>query len=476
MLQSFNDRLKGPFTWIVVISISFIFVISGMSFFFTNFGRSSSYIAKVGDNEISIQQFQQYAQQATTEAQKRQVLDQMINQYLLLADSQRHDIVVSKLALQSAIFTNPMFFNEKGEFSSDKLQQVAGYLGGMSRLEQIVSQNIQASLISKTITETSFISEYENKILANIYSVIKNIEYIKISPKDLEKGISVNKNELKSYYESHKSQYMAPAKLEISYLVVSKDDFKTSANVSEQQIRAYYNDNRDLFNKFDNKAKDSIKKIIQNRQALEKFNTLTQNIDAEKFLQLEKLKKSTKANITDNSNKDIQGLTNSMFFETNAKYKSIAISDTKVLVYHADKLIPKAQQSFDQVKDKVTKAYLEQFSEELANKKAMQIQDDLNKSVKIKQSFTKASIEANTDKFPKDLTDFILANDNTNYHSYRTKNNDIYIYKVTSIKPKNTKDNQIPAQVLNAYKQEELSFYLQTIKQDIPVKVDYKNI
>lgn len=29
MLQFFNDRLKGPFTWIVVISISFIFVISG---------------------------------------------------------------------------------------------------------------------------------------------------------------------------------------------------------------------------------------------------------------------------------------------------------------------------------------------------------------------------------------------------------------------------------------------------------------
>ena len=49
MLQSFNDRLKGPFTWIIVISISFIFVISGMSFFFTSFGGSSSYVAKIGD-------------------------------------------------------------------------------------------------------------------------------------------------------------------------------------------------------------------------------------------------------------------------------------------------------------------------------------------------------------------------------------------------------------------------------------------
>ena len=97
-----------------------------------------------------------------------------------------------------------------------------------------------------------------------------------------------------------KINYMMPAKLELSYLIVSKDDFKTAANVSEQQISAYYNNNRDLFNKFDSKAKESIKKILRNRQALEKFNSLTQNIDAQKFSQFEKqVKESTKANITD---------------------------------------------------------------------------------------------------------------------------------------------------------------------------------
>ena len=184
-----------------------------------------------------------------------------------------------------------------------------------------------------------------------------------------------------------------------------------------------------------------------------------------------KLKNQQKLILQINSNKDIQNLSNSIFFTTNDKYKSIAISDNEVLVYKLNKSVPRTQQSFEQVKDKVIKAYTKQMSEELADKKAMQIQNDLNKSVKIKQSFMKASIDADTDKFPEDLTDFILANDNTNYHIYKTKNNAIYIYKVTSIKPKNTKDNQIPAQVLNAYKQEELNFYLQTIKQNIPVKV-----
>ncbi|MBK2143363.1 SurA N-terminal domain-containing protein, partial [Francisella tularensis] len=164
MLQSFNDRLKGPFTWIVVISISFIFVISGMTFFFTNIG-SRAYVAKVGDNEISSQQFQQYAQSATTEEQKRAILSQMIDQYLILADAQRHDIVVSKLALQSAIFTNPMFFDKDGKFSAEKLKQVVAYLGGMDKLEQILAQNIQATIIPKTIVDTSIVTDYDTKLL-----------------------------------------------------------------------------------------------------------------------------------------------------------------------------------------------------------------------------------------------------------------------------------------------------------------------
>lgn len=188
MLQSLNDRLKGPFTWIVVISISFIFVISGMTFFFTNIG-SRAYVAKVGDNEISSQQFQQYAQSATTEEQKRAILSQMIDQYLILADAQRHDIVVSKLALQSAIFTNPMFFDKDGKFSAEKLKQVVAYLGGMDKLEQILAQNIQATIIPKTIVDTSIVTDYDTKLLNSIYSVNKYIDYLKVSPTDFKSQI-----------------------------------------------------------------------------------------------------------------------------------------------------------------------------------------------------------------------------------------------------------------------------------------------
>lgn len=479
MLQSFNGRLKGPFTWIVVISISFIFVLSGMSMLFTNMGGSKSYVAKVGDNEISSQQFQQYAQQeqATTADAKKQVLDKVVNQYLIMADFQRHNIVVSKLALQKAIFTNPMFLGEDGKFSSEKLKQVAGYLGGMSKLEHMLSQNIQSTMIPEAITGTSFISDYENKALENIYSVNKQIEYTKVSPADLAEQVKPTTNDLQQYYDAHKTEYVDPAKKSISYYVISKDDFVKKDSISDDEIKQYYNTHRDLFKNFDSKTKDSIKKIIQNRQALEQFDSFTQGFDSIKFSKIQKkLGKAKTSSIINNADKSLEDIKNSLFFVNADKYATIPVSDNKVLVYQVDSSHKASQQSLDDVKEKVKKAYVEEKSQQLAQEKAHKLVIDLNSDKKVDTKFSKATITSDAKDFPKTFNDFVMFNSNDDYHSYQNKDSDIYVYKVIKVEPKDAKSRKVPSQVLNAYKQEEMNFYIQTVKKDIPVEVNSKNM
>ncbi|KEI35641.1 hypothetical protein FRA_31c04620 [Francisella sp. W12-1067] len=476
MLQSFNDRLKGPFTWIIIISISFIFVITGMSFFFTNVGASRSYVAKVGDNEISTRQFEQYAQNAKTRIQKQQLLDQLVSQYLVLADSQQHNVQVSKLMLQATIFNNPMFF-EKGKFSSDKLKQLANYLGGLGKLEQILSQNIKASIIPQTITDTSFTTEYELKSLSNVYSVNKTIEYIKISPQALKAQVKPSTQALNAYYKIHKNEYINPAKINISYFVISKDDFKSKASISDSQVKEYYENNKDLFEKFDDNTKATIKKIIQNREALQQYNSFIQDVDDIKFNQLEKkIGKPKVANIVDNNDTDIEGVKNSSFFVNVEKYSSISLSEDKTLIYQVNKQQKAISQSFDKVKDKVTQAYILEKSQTLALEKADKLLSDLNKQQKVQQSFEKAVVSSEAKDLSKDFSDFVLLNNNTGYHEYEALDGSVYVYKVIKVQPENSKKATIPNQVEASYKQEELNFYLQRIKQDIPVKINYKNI
>ncbi|MED7789023.1 SurA N-terminal domain-containing protein [Francisella sp. 19X1-34] len=481
MLQSFNDRLKGPFTWIVVISISFIFVISGMTFFLTNLGGGSrAYVAKVGDNEISSQQFQQYAQNAKTKEQKTQVLSQMINQYLILTAAQKN-IAVSKLALQSAIFNNPMFFGKDGKFSSDKLKQVVGYLGGMDKLEQLVSQNILASTIPQTITQTSFITDYENKSLSSIYSVDKQIKYIKVQPSSLKSKVKPTKQELEKYYNQHKTEYVIPASKKISYFVISKDDFISKNKLSDDTLKNYFNTHQDLFTKFDDKTKQTITKIIQNRKALEQFNSYSQNVDSIKFGKLEtSLGKAKTVNISNNADSSINGIKNNLFFINNTKYYSLPVSSDKTLVYQVDSTKPATQQKLDEVKSIVTKAYIEQKSQELATQKSQKLLSSFESGKKVDESFSKATISSESKA--KDLTEGfandVLFNNNSEYHLYQDySNGDIYIYKVTKVEPvKLDKKNAIPSQVINTYKNEELNFYMQALREEIPVKVNYKNI
>jgi peptidyl-prolyl cis-trans isomerase D len=479
MLQSFNDRLKGPFTWIIVITISFVFVISGMSFLFTSAGGTGSYIVKVGDNEIGQQQFQQYSQNqgATTEAQKRQVLDQMVRQYLILADAQKHDLQVPKLALQSAIFTNPMFFGDDGKFSSEKLTEVASYVGGMGQLEAMLSQSIVAGTIPNAIQSTAFVTKDESALLKSAYAVSKSVEYVKYTPKSLESEIKPANEQLQQYYTQHKSEYVSPAKASISYFVITKDDFKSNDKVIDEQVQEYYSENKDLFASFDDKAKTSIKSIIQNRKALTAYNSYTQDIDGMKFTDLvKKMGKAKTSNIVDNDTATVEGVKNSLFFVNKDKQAAIAIVQDKTLVYQVDKLTSMIQQKFDDVKSQVIQAYTIEKSKELAQQKAEQSLTSLNKDAKATVSFTKAEVTNDYTDLPKDFVSYIIENANQEYLLYNDQDDNSFVYKVTAVKPLKDTKEKVPSLVSQNYKQEELNYYLQTVRTEVPVKINDQNI
>ena len=179
-------------------------------------------------------------------------------------------------------------FFENGEFSQDKLAQVAQYVGGMPQLEQMLSKNIKTSFIPIAINSTSFTTNYYAKEFSRLSSLAKTIEYIKISPTSLESDINPTDSDLNAYYAENKNLYVIPEKSDISYFVISKSDFKLKNKVSDAQIKSYYESNKDLFTKFDDKTKSTITKIIENRQALSQYNSYTQNIDSQKFNSVEK--------------------------------------------------------------------------------------------------------------------------------------------------------------------------------------------
>lgn len=474
MLQSFNDKFKGPFTWIVVISISIIFVLTGMSFLFSGFGNKNSTIAEVGDNKITLTEYQKYIQSDTSKEQKEIILNSIINQYLILSATQNQNIQIPRITLQSYIFTNPIFKGDNGQFSNEKLQTIAKYFGGISNLEQMIIQNIQATIIPKNINETSFVTDYEKGELTKIYSQVKTVKYIKIDPKDLAKDIKVSYSELQNYFEENKASYITPKRADIDYYLISKDNF-IKTEPSEKEIKAYYDSNPTLFSSYDENTKNSIKKILQNREALNKYNSIIESVDAKKFNDLDSQFGAPKSStILDSSESSLEGVPSSEFFINGpSKYGAFPLSDSQSIIYYIKNITPAKQQNFKEVKDNIEKMYKKESSQKLAKEKATSILNNLEKSTDAKYDFKITTTESKSDNISSEFKQSILDNDNSSYHIFESKDGSCFIYKVTKTAVNNSK-KIVPINVINTYNEAEQNYYLDILRNDIPIKINYK--
>ena len=160
MLQLINDKLKGWVTWIIIIAVSLVFVLTGISYFFVSGagGLASETVAKVGEIDISKKAYQNVLQQNarnnagnSTQLQQK-VLQQLINQALLRQDAENAGIHITPQMLSDAIFSDPTF-QDNGEYSAQRFDQIAKYNGGPAVIKAFFVNNLLATSIIKAIEE-----------------------------------------------------------------------------------------------------------------------------------------------------------------------------------------------------------------------------------------------------------------------------------------------------------------------------------
>jgi peptidyl-prolyl cis-trans isomerase D len=150
MLQSINDKFKGWVTWIIIIAVSAVFVLTGISYFFVSSSVSAQSVAKVGDVQISQNSYQQALSQ-NIQAQpslgqktlQQKTLDQLVDQVLLQQDAKASHVVITNSAVSSAIFQNPAFT----ENALMKLPDFMVVLQTLKRSLQIIYSSQALSLL-----------------------------------------------------------------------------------------------------------------------------------------------------------------------------------------------------------------------------------------------------------------------------------------------------------------------------------------
>lgn len=271
MMNWLRSLSRGPLLKIIFIVIIISFLLTGTAGYFVV--GSKNYIAKINNTIITKSQFEEaifqekqmllkeglkYQLDKTTKTRagvnnfKASVLDRLILIVLLNQFAKSIGLSVSNEKIRNEIYNIP-FFNENGNFSSEKYNAV---LKKNSIHENILLENIKNNLIINQIFKIYFLDEFilpnELKYYADFLSEIREIKLFTLNFDNYKSKQNVTNEEILKYYFFNKKLFFSDDEVKIKYIKFDSKDLFYNTNISSLEIKNFY--------------KNNINKFIQNKQ------------------------------------------------------------------------------------------------------------------------------------------------------------------------------------------------------------------
>jgi peptidyl-prolyl cis-trans isomerase D len=248
---------------VVVGFLVISFAIWGIGDIFRGFGRST--VAKVGDTEITVEQFRQLyterlqqigqrvgrpitADQARALGLDRRIIGQVVAETALDQRARQLGLGISDSAVAKQIRETPAFQGLNGEFDPRLFEQrirAAGYNEPRFVAEQrrlLVRQQLSDSVsglaaIPKTVTEA--FNRFQNERRA--------IEYIVLDRAQAGDVPNPTPEEITKYFESNKVLFRAPEYRKVIVLALSAADVARWMQITDEDAKKYYEERRSRF-------------------------------------------------------------------------------------------------------------------------------------------------------------------------------------------------------------------------------------
>ncbi|MBU6249074.1 MAG: SurA N-terminal domain-containing protein [Xanthomonadaceae bacterium] len=261
MLQALRNKMHG---WpsIVILGIA-VFAMSffGIESYFMS--RNDTFVAKVGKQEISQQQFQDRMNQLRQRASEQQgdnfdasifekpatklaVLNQLIDEKLLDKANADLGMVVPTQALRDYIAAIPGFQLD-GKFDPTTYRTLLSMQGKTPEMFQSeVMASLEPSLIPDAITASTIITGADVDRFINLRLQRRDIRYVQL-PQPKINDAPVTEQQEKAYYEGHKDEFITPEQVSLQYVEVNEADMKPAAPPSDEDLRKRYDDEKAKF-------------------------------------------------------------------------------------------------------------------------------------------------------------------------------------------------------------------------------------
>lgn len=244
---------------IIIVS----FILTGVSGYLI--GGGNNYAAKVNGQEISRGQFEnavasernrmqqqmgdQFSELAANEnyikTMRQQVLSRLVDEALLDQYAKELGLGISDEQVRKAIFATPAFQSE-GKFDNTRYNALVNQMGMTAdQYAQALRNQLTTNQLISAVAGTDFMLPGETDQLAALVSQQRLVREATIDVNALAAKQQVSDQEVASYYEQNKGQFVAPEQFRVTYIKLDAASMPSSA--SEEDVQAYYDQHKDEF-------------------------------------------------------------------------------------------------------------------------------------------------------------------------------------------------------------------------------------
>lgn len=253
MLQSLRDKTSGLIAKIVLGALIFVFSFFGIESYFM--GRNDTWVAKVDKAEISPEKWRQTFQRyrANMLAQyggqldpamlerpevKRQVLDVLIDEQLLLAANEKLGIVIPDDRVREAIRAVPQF-QVDGKFDETTYRTLlaSAQLSPM-QFQEDQRRELAAKELPALVGSIAVVTPRDIDAHIRLRDQTRDLRTLTLAKPEVT--TTPTDAEVEAYYKSHSSEFMTPEQVSVEYVELKASALNIPETPDEALLRDRY--------------------------------------------------------------------------------------------------------------------------------------------------------------------------------------------------------------------------------------------
>lgn len=389
MLQTLHDKFSGVIAKLV---LGIIVIVFGGFFGIQSYmnPRTDTFVARVNGHEISQDDFREHYNQYRSQLQrmygkqfnavdfdtpqrKRELLDQMINEQLILDANDKLGVAVPATQIQQVIMSDSNF-QVDGKFDKERYRLLLGASQkSPAWYEAQVRRDLAVRQMPIELNRSAVITDAQVDAYLRLRDQTRDLRFIKLD-KPAATDIKIADADIEAYYKAHGDEFMTPEKVSLEFVEVDAAKMQADAKPDDAALKQRYEEQKARFVSPEQRlASHILVKVDKNadaaaqKSALEKAQKIA--ADAKSGKDFAALAKAESDDLGSKSQGgDLgwleKGVTDPAFETALFALKKGEISDPVKTDegYHVVDLRdirPESVRSFDEVKGELSKQYLE---------------------------------------------------------------------------------------------------------------------